>query len=101
MARFVARLQAALFVIVALIAISGCEKVKDALAKVDKVEVTHQYCTPRLPETGSKHKVPDPQRPSFCTGPVMWCSYCEYAADGSLASSGSLPCGVCVGTETK
>lgn len=101
MSPIVTRLQAALIVAAVLLAMSGCEKVKDALAKVDKVEVTQQYCTPRLPGTGSKHKVPDPERPSFCTGPVMWCSYCEYEADGSLASSGSLPCGVCVGTETK
>jgi hypothetical protein len=82
-----------------LIALCGCEKVGDALAKVDKVEVTEQYCTSRFPSTGSKHKVPNPERPSFCTGPIMWCSYCEYEADGSLITSGSQPCGVCVGAE--
>ena len=37
---------------------------------------------------------------SFGMPPLMWCSYCEYSAEGALIDSGSLPCGACLQTET-
>ena len=80
---------------------SGCEKAKEAVAKIDPIAVSEQHCDARLPATGEVQKVPDPDRPGFCTGPAMWCSYCEYNPEGQLASSGSMPCGVCVGVETQ
>jgi len=80
--------------------LTACEKAKDALSKVDKTEISVQYCNPSIPATGERHKVPNPSRPSFCTVPVMWCSYCEYSGAGQLLSSGSHPCGACLGAET-
>ena len=71
-----------------------------ACDKIEKKAISEQNCTPRLPETGKKHKVPDPVRPTFCTALVMWCNYCEYSESGNLLSSGSHPCGVCLGTDT-
>jgi len=88
-----------------LIGLSACDKVVDkakgALSKVDKVETSQQHCTPVMPGTGQRRKVPDPVRQSFCTAVVLWCSYCEYSETGQLVSSGSYPCGVCMGMETK
>lgn len=91
----------AVVILAAVMMLASCQKAKDALSKVDKIDVSVQHCTPRLPATGERHKVPDPSRPSFCTGPILWCSYCEYSSDGALISSGSHPCGVCAGAETK
>lgn len=85
---------------VAVLLLGGCDKAKDAVSKMAKKEVSEQHCNPNLPATGKKNKVPDPEQPSFCSGPLMWCSYCEYSAEGALIESGSLPCGVCLQGET-
>ncbi len=85
---------AALIATGSLLMTAGCDK-------AEKQATTKQNCDARLPATGERHKVPNPVRPSFCTGPVMWCSYCEYAADGALIDSSSRPCGVCLQGETK
>jgi hypothetical protein len=86
---------------VVVLLLPGCDWVKDAISKFEKKETSEQNCNPNLPATGEKNKVPDPVHPSFCTGPVMWCSYCEYSAEGALIDSNSRPCGVCIQGETK
>lgn len=84
-----------------LLVAAGCDKAKEAVSKADKTEISTQHCGPNLPATGEKHKVPDPVRPTFCTGPVMWCSYCEYSAEGAFINNSSRPCGVCLKMDTK
>jgi hypothetical protein len=58
-----------------------------------------EQCDRSIPGVGKTQKLPHPVKPSACYGVVMMCNHCAYSDDGSFMSSGSEPCGVCVGAD--
>jgi hypothetical protein len=60
---------------------------------------TAEQCDRSTPGTGKPQKLSHPVKPSACYGVVMMCNHCAYDEEGSFVSSGSQPCGVCVGAD--
>lgn len=82
--------------------ITACDKSpKEAIDALPKTEITQQSCAARLPGTGAKQIVQNPEKPTSCWAVVMMCNTCEYDDGGQFTGEGKEACGVCFGFETE